>query len=312
MRADRTRGVHSSRIRARLRPHADLLKHPWAFALRVLKGFRANQGYLLAGAIAYNALLSIVPLLILILIVLTNFVGEAELLATLGRYMDLIVPGESNSIVQGLAVFMSHRRVIGWVLVATLIFFSSLAFTVLENAMSVIFFHRVAIRRRRYFVSALIPFCYILLLGIGLLVVTFVSSALETMGRESIAVFGRTWSLGGISAFLLYLIGVAGEILVLTSIYMVMPVGRPSWRHALLGGVTAGLLWELTRHVLVWYFTTLSQVNVVYGSFATTIVVLLSLEIAALVLLLGAQVIAEYERSIRGHAGGAAQPLRTA
>jgi YihY family inner membrane protein len=312
MRADRTGGGRSARIKSRLRPHADVLKHPWAFAIRVLKGFRANQGYLLAGAIAYNALLSIVPLLILILIVLTNFVGQGELLATLGRYLELIVPGQSDAILQGLALFLSHRKVIGWFLVATLIFFSSLAFTVLENAMSVIFFHRVAIRRRRYLISALIPFCYILLLGIGLLVVTFVSSALETMGRESIDVFGRAWSLGGISALLLYLIGVTGEILVLTSIYMVMPVGRPSWRHALIGGITAGLLWELTRHVLVWYFTTLSEVNVVYGSFATTIVVLLSLEIAALVLLLGAQVIAEYERSIRRPHGGAAQPLRTA
>jgi uncharacterized BrkB/YihY/UPF0761 family membrane protein len=34
----------------------------------------------------------------------------------------------------------------------------------------------------------------------------------------------------------------------------------------------------------------------VYGSLTTSIVVLLSLEIAAMVLLIGAQVIAEYER----------------
>ena len=95
---------------------------------------------------------------------------------------------------------------------------------------------------------------------------------------------------------LLYLFGVAGEILVLTSIYLVMPVGRPSWRHALVGGITATVLWEITRHVLVWYFGTLSQVTVVYGSLTTAIVVLLSLEIAATLLLLGAQVIAEYER----------------
>ena len=75
-----------------------------------------------------------------------------------------------------------------------------------------------------------------------------------------------------------------------------MPVGRLRWRHALIGGVTAAVLWEITRHVLVWYFATLSQVSVVYGSLTTAIVVLLSLEIAAALLLLGAQVISEYER----------------
>jgi uncharacterized BrkB/YihY/UPF0761 family membrane protein len=73
-----------------------------------------------------------------------------------------------------------------------------------------------------------------------------------------------------------------------------------AWRHALIGGITATVLWEITRHVLVWYLTTLSQVTVVYGSLTTAIVVLLSLEVAATLLLFGAQVISEYERI--GHA----------
>jgi hypothetical protein len=42
-----------------------VLKHPGAFAIQTLKGFRANQGILLAGAVAYYALLSIVPPLLL-------------------------------------------------------------------------------------------------------------------------------------------------------------------------------------------------------------------------------------------------------
>jgi uncharacterized BrkB/YihY/UPF0761 family membrane protein len=67
-------------------------------------------------------------------------------------------------------------------------------------------------------------------------------------------------------------------------------------RHALIGGITATLLWELTRHFLLWYFSTLSLVNIVYGAFASVIIILLSLEAAAIILLLGAQVIAEYER----------------
>ena len=81
-----------------------------------------------------------------------------------------------------------------------------------------------------------------------------------------------------------------------------MPVGRLSAQHALIGGATAGLLWELIRPALGWYFGTLSQVNVVYGSLTTAIVVLLSLEVAATLLLLGAQVIAEYERIETGAA----------
>ena len=207
--------------------------------------------------------------------------------------------------------FVEHRQVIGGVLLVTLVFFSALAFTVLENAMSVVFFHRVAIRRRHFLVSALIPYLFVLLLGVGFLAVTVVSGALETLATRNVQVLGQPRSLEGVSATLLYLIGVAGEILMLTSIYLVMPVGRLSFRHALIGGIAAGLLWELTRHVLVWYYAKVSQIQVVYGSLTTAIVVLLSVELAAIVLLLGAQVIAEYERIGHEPVDAPPAPLRT-
>jgi membrane protein len=273
-----------------------LLQHPGRFAWQTVKSFRANQGLLLAGAVAYYALLSIVPLLILVVIALSHVVDQAELLQTIGHALEWLLPGQSRAIAGELADFMSHRDVVGWVLLGTMVFFSSLAFTVLENAMSVIFFHRVAIRRRHFLISAVLPYCFILFLGVGLLLMTLVSATLQAIGDQSIWLFGRLWSLGGVSGALLYLLGLGGEIFVLTSIYMVMPVGRLSLRYALVGSVSAALLWEITRHLLTWYFTTLSQVGVVYGSLTTSIVVLLSLEIAATLLLFGAQVISEYER----------------
>ncbi len=274
----------------------DLLRHPGRFAWQTLRQFRANQGLLLAGAVAYYALLSIVPLLILMVIALSHVVAPDLLLSTLARYLEWVVPGQSPALVGELGSFLRNRGTVGWVLLATMLFFSSLAFTVLENAMSVIFEHRVAIRRRHFLVSAMLPYCYIAVLSLGLLLVTVVSGALLAIGERHVAVLGHDWSLDRLSTTLLYLLGFAGEILLLTSIYLVMPVGRLSLRHAVCGAVIAAMLWEISRHVLVWYFTTLSQVSRVYGSLTTAIVVLLSLEIAATLLLLGAQVIAEFER----------------
>jgi len=280
-----------------------VLRHPGAFLLQTLKGFKANQGLLLAGAVAYYALLSIVPLLILAVIALSQLIDEGELLATIGRYLEWLVPSQSRAIVQELAHFLDNRARISWLLFATLIFFSSLAFTVLENAMSVIFLHRVVARKRRFIFSVLIPYAYILSLGVGLLLVTLVAGSLQAVGRESVELFGHQWSLSGLSGALLYLLGFAGEVFVMTSVYLVMPAGRLAWRHALIGGITAAVLWEVTRHILVWYFATLSQVNIVYGSMTTAIVVLLSLELAAALLLYGAQVISDYERI--GHTSAA-------
>lgn len=272
-------------------------RHPLAFALQVLQAFRANQGLLLAGGVAYYALLSIVPLLILTVIALSHLVDQEALLATLSHYLAWLLPGQSQALVAELANFLAHRDVLGWVLLASMLFFSSLAFTVLENAMSVIFHHRVAIRRRHFLVSAVLPYAYILCLGVGLLAVTVVAGGLQAVGREQLHFLHQDWALDGLSAALLYLLGFAGEVLLLASVYMVMPVGRLSLGHALVGALAAAVLWEITRRVLVWYFVTLSQIGLVYGSLTTAIAVLLSLELAATLLLLGAQVIAEVERA---------------
>ena len=269
------------------------------FSLEVLRTFRANQGILLAGAVAYYTLLSLIPLLILTLIGLAHFVSEVRLLETLGEYLEFLIPGQSSALVTQLQIVLDHRDMVGGLLLLTLLFFSALAFTVLETAMGVIFHHRVTARRRHFLVSAILPYIFIVCLGVGLLIATTVSGKLVLLASRDIVVMGGTLSLGGLSNYLLYLLGVAGEIMVLSAIYLVMPVGRVSWQHAIIGGVTAGLLWEITRHVLVWYYGALSQITLVYGSFAAAVTILLSVEVAALFLLLGAQVIACYERELR-------------
>jgi membrane protein len=274
-----------------------ILKNPAVFTMRVLKSFRANQGLLLAGAVAYYALLSIVPLLILMVIMLSQVVDQGVLLATLDRALEYVAPGEGKAVVAELELFLVHREVIGWVLFVTMLFFSSLGFKVLESAISVIFMHRVEKHRRHILVSLLLmPFGYIFFIAAVLFVGTFLIVDLMAIGGASVDILGHHLSLGGFSRWLIYVAGVCGEILLISSIYFFMPVGRVTAHHALIGGVTAGLLWEVIRQVLGWYLGRFSQVNVVYGSLTTAIVVLLSMEVAATLLLLGAQVIAEYER----------------
>ena len=267
------------------------------FASRVVAGFRANQGFLLAGAVAYYTLLSIVPMLAVILVALSQLVSPDQLLGTLRTYLDLLAPGQAAALTEQVEVLLDQWQLVGAIGLLALLFFSSLAFTVLENAMSVIFSHRVVSRRRRLLTSAVLPYAYIVALTFGLLMISGLGTALHALGDRSLRILGHTWSMSGYAAVAIHGLGTISEILLLTSLYVVMPVGHLPLRHALIGGASAALLWEVTRHFLVWYFSTLSMVNVIYGSFATVIVILLSLEAAALIVLLGAQVIAEYERA---------------
>ncbi len=279
------------------------LKTSFIFIKNALVRFRANQGILLSGAIAYYTLLSIIPLFTLILTGLSHFFAEEQLLTIVQNNLSLLIGEQSEVLTKQIATFIDHRETVSWVVLLVLVFFSSMAFTVLENAMSVIFFHRVIIHRRHFLISAIIPYIYIALLGLSILIITLISGALNMLDQNQVSVFIWTWQMNNVTGVFLYGLGMIGLTLLLTSFYMVMPVGRISFRHAFIGSVSVVILWEATRHILVWYFSTLSMVNLIYGSLATTIVALLFLEMAAIILLFGAQLIAEYERLDHVNAG---------
>jgi membrane protein len=261
------------------------------FMVKVAYDFRRNQGFLLSGAVAFYTLLSVVPVSILALTILSNFIGEDQLIQTMSAYLDMVIPGYAATLTEQIRAFVQNRHVIGVIGFIVMLFFSSIAFTVLENAMSVIFYHHVLKERRRFIISALIPFMYIFALTLGILLVSLIVGAAETLESRGV-------SYAGTPRIVLSILGIAGEILMLTSIYLVMPVVRISMSHALVGGITATVLWEIVRRVLLWYYTSLSMVNIIYGSITTIVVTLLCIEASALIILFGAQVIAELEQPL--------------
>ncbi len=265
----------------------------FSFLVRVLRSFRRNQGLLLSGAIAYYTLLSIVPMSILALIVLSHFIEGEQLFQTLSTYLEMIIPGYAATLTEEVKVFLEYPKMVGIIGFLAMLFFSSIAFTAVEKAMSVIFSDRVGMKRRPFLISFIIPYGYILLMGLAILLVSFIVGAIETLENRKWIFFGLILNLGGSSGVALYILGLLGEVLMFTSIYLVMPEARSTFRHALIGGITATILWELTRRALAWYYSGLSMVNLIYGSSVRTVVALLSIEAVAIILLLGAQVIAE-------------------
>ena len=67
---------------------------------------------------------------------------------------------------------------------------------------------------------------------------TVVSGALHTL--QAVRVFGYAWAPAGLPRAVLYLLGMVGLALLLTAVYMVLPVGQVRFGHALIGGVEVG------------------------------------------------------------------------
>lgn len=268
------------------------------FARRVLGHFLEHKGLLLAGAVAYNTLLSLVPVLALLLVALAHAFEPEVLIRIVEAELHYLTPGQVNAVSATVSRFLQERQLIGGVGFVALLFFGTLAFRSLEEAMEVIFRHHEA-GRRRFWISALIPFVYMFGVALMLLLLTVVTGLLDAHGRELLSALDLDFEVAALTSGVLRALGFVGLVLLLGSIYHVLPTARVRLRLAWIGAFVAALLWEGARALLVWYFANLSLVNVVYGSLATVVVLLLSLEVGALIVLLGAQVIAELERSAR-------------
>ncbi|MFW6345681.1 MAG: YihY/virulence factor BrkB family protein [Halomonas sp.] len=270
------------------------------FLWRVLSAFLRNRGILLAGGIGYNILLSIVPLFALLVVVLAGVVDEADLLGVLSVQARHLAPAHAEVLLEAVRALLDSREAIGILGFPVLLLFSSFAFRMLEDALAIIFHAPdIPYHRRSVWVSVLLPYAFMLVLGAGLLALTLLVTLASSVNTLWLALFGSELPLAGLSEPMLNLTSFLGVFLLFSAIYKVLPVVRVALRRAIVGGLVAALLWEGVRLLLVYYFANLSFVNAVYGSLATLIVVLLSLEVGAIILLLGAQVIAELERNAR-------------
>ncbi len=266
----------------------------FAFGWRVLQEFRHNRGFLLAGALGYNTLLSIVPLFALLVVVLSTIVDYDALMGTINAQATVLLPGRASVITEAFAAFVERRATVGVVGFAGLLFFAAIAFRMLDDAFAMVFHRNRRVRAVQRFRGFVLPLAYVLLIGVGILALTLVMVAFDALPPHGLRLFGR--SIGADTAVpMVKLLAFFGLVLLLASFYWVMPTTHVRPRRALLGGLIASLLWEAVRSGMVWYFATLSLVDVVYGSLGTVVVLLLGLEVAAIILLLGAQIIAELE-----------------
>jgi YihY family inner membrane protein len=267
------------------------------FTGRVIAAFLRNRGVLLAGGVGYNALLSMVPFLTLTLALLSSVVEPALILGALRRQLTFLLPQHADAVLQAARAFLDSQVTISLVSVVVLLFFSSVAFRMLEEALAVIFRASGRTARRSLWRSALLPYLLMGLLMVAFFALTLVSSVAGGVAVPAATELGLAAPPALGVRLALHLVGFAGLVLLFVGIYSVLPAGHVPRRLAWIGGLCAAVLWRAVGLGLSSYFARLSMVNVLYGSLATVVVLLLFLEGAFIVVLLGAQVIAELEAS---------------
>jgi len=260
------------------------LIHLLRFIYRLIRRFVADQCIQRASALAYASLLAIVPLVALGMSVFTSF-SAFDIAADKIRDMLLnnLLP-TSQGVVQGYlgsvadkATALSVFGIIGLLVTST----------ALLNTVEEAFNHVWRITRSRPLMSKFMAFWATLTLApimIGAsITITSYFAALPVINQVS----AGTALLDKIPFVLPWMM----STLALATLYTVLPNTRVPFRFAIVGGMVAGALFEMTKFGFAFYVTHLANYEKLYGALGTLPVFLIWLYLVWVLVLFGSEIV---------------------
>ncbi len=247
----------------------------------VISKFFADRGTHLAAMIAYFALLSFVPLLLLALSLL-GLVHEANPNSFFVRELSKIFPSTSvQSILRAVRAIQDNATALGIVGGAFLLWSSLSFFSVLESAFNIVYGRP---NRGWLHGKALAT-----LMMVGSLVTLFVSLVIGSAGQEFLKRYAGFEGNATVARVIAIFVSLVGVFVFLASAYYVLTNDELTLREVFPGALTAAVILEATFQVLPQYVE-LSKHNPVLQTLSGPAVLLVWLYVMANVIVFGAEV----------------------
>jgi membrane protein len=276
-------------------------RHVWRLVIEVGRKYSEDRGPLIAAAISFFGLLSMIPLVLLGVWALGHFLSSREAFERVVNYLEDYLPGSSDVVVPYLTALVKGQQTIGWLALGGLAWSASQGFVVLEVALN----QAMRVPERRSFLqSRLLGLGMILLAGGSLVLSILITSTLTAIQAYSLPLVG--WPPGRIPAVwsdIGLMISTALTILSFSVVYQVVPNTTVPWRPALIAGTAAGLAWEVAKRAFTWYLPHgATAIRQVYGSIAGLIGLVLWIYYSSVILVLGAELLSVLQ-DIHPHRG---------
>jgi membrane protein len=271
----------------------------WLSLLRATgRAFRNDDGATMAAAIAYYALFSFFPVVLLMITVSSSFFTSATAQREVIAWAERYIPASGDLIRGNIGQILRVRGTVSIAALLGLLWSASGVFTALDRAIN-----------RAWDVSELRPFwqqkllAFSMIVGAGgLLLASIVSTTFfNVIRRLSLPLTG--WQLSGrwlmIPNLLSTLLPVTLSVLIFLLLYKILPNTTVRWSDVWLGALLTGLGWEAAKYLFTWYLANFASYNLVYGSVALIIAFLAWSYYTAVILVLGAEFTAEFAKARR-------------
>jgi membrane protein len=247
-----------------------------------------------AASIAYWALLSLFPFLLLVLSIVGALVADNSDRTALVTFVRNYLPARVGFITGQIDAFRETRVQIGVVGLFGLLWASLGFFNTVTTAVN----YAWGVETPRSFLRhRLFAFLMLLTAGALFLVAVVLTSAAPILGASWFAQlllrFPGLSRLQGIGARLVSMLLL---IVVLGFVYYFVPNVKVRFRSVWPGAVLTGVVWRLVFAAFSWYLGDVSRLNRIHGSLATVVVFLLWIYVSANVMLYGVQFTAAFHR----------------
>jgi membrane protein len=259
-------------------------------AILAVRGFLRDEGFHYASALAFDTVLSFVPLLVLVIGVLRGLGAyEAFVRTTIQPWIDQTFGASPAGQVTLREAFVqvldlgagADLQALGIVGFVVLLYLVVILLTTVETTLNRIW----GARRPRSLVRRAVDYAAILfVLPLGLFLATAVGTSAGDLGF-----------LGPLRSVARQAVAIAAASSVLTFLYLVMPSARIRVASAVLGGVLAGVLWHFGLVAYATFQIGVVRYNILYSGFATLPLFLVWIFVSWLVVLFGAEVAAAHQ-----------------
>lgn len=279
--------------------------------LRTGLAFDQDDGALMSRSIAYYALFSTFPLLLVLVTFFSSVLAweeaQALVLELVARYM----PAAADLAEGNIEQVLQARSTIGLLALVGLIWSASGVFTAIYRSVNRAWGNP---KSELFWTEKLFGLAVVFAVGLLLVATTIYSTVVSViqswqmsfLGWQPLADPGDGLLSGGLSTLVPPLVSISTFIL----LYRTIPRSRVTWREVWLGGLIGGLVWEGGRRLFAWYLVNFASYSLIYGSVGAIIAFLLWSYLSAMILLIGAEFTAQYSQWRAAGRPAESRPLR--
>jgi membrane protein len=250
------------------------------FCLAVFWRFYEERALQTAGSLTYTTLLSLVPLLTVALAVSTAFPVFDDTIGQLQLFLleNFLPDAGIDTIVDQITAFTQNA---GRLTAIGLLFFfvtSVMMMMTIDVSLNRLF----RVQRQRPMLQQVLMYWAVITLGPVLIGVSL------SMSSFAVGASLGWLQLGYVADWVLGVLPFVFTCAALTLLYGVVPYRAVKPRDALIGGIVAGIVFEVAKRAFAIYLTRFPTYTLIYGAFATIPIFLVWLYVSWVVVLAGA------------------------